>query len=209
MEGDFPPNSRRSKETARKEEKVSPIVQGKVVRRKKPMGKRFSEVFMVGDGSSVGRYVMLEVLLPAFRDMVADAVREGTEKLIFGDSRPGRRPTRPGGMAGYTNYNKPTRTSPSRDPRPQMSRQARSRHEFEEVLLDTRREADEVLERMGNFIEKYDVVTVAELLELVGETPAYTDDKWGWTRDEFATARVQYVRGGYLLDLPKPVPIEG
>lgn len=203
---DFPPNSRRSRTSPPEEKKVERIIEGRVTRRKKPLGKKFGDVFMAGDTTSVGQYVMLEVVLPAIKDMIVDAGREGLERLIFGENRVGSRRTISKSPTGYTNYSKISK--PVRDPRPPISRQARAKHDFEEIVLETRREADEVLEQMVNFLEKFDVVAVADLYGFIGETPNFADEKWGWTKQDFTSARVQRVRDGYLLDLPKPEPID-
>jgi hypothetical protein len=50
---------------------------------------------------------------------------------------------------------------------------------------------------------QYEVVTVADLYELVGTEPTHVDTTWGWTN--LKGAGVARVRGlGYLLDLPEP-----
>jgi uncharacterized protein YerC len=87
-----------------------------------------------------------------------------------------------------------------------MSRQARATHNFDEVILPTRREAEEVLDFLHDLLTRYETVSVSDLYELVGETGNFTDEKWGWT--DLAGASVSRVRDGYLLNLPRPVPID-
>jgi hypothetical protein len=88
--------------------------------------------------------------------------------------------------------------SDSRD----ISRRARAGHEFDEIILESRAEAELVLEKLADLIEQYEVATVADLYELVGITASHTDLKWGW--DDMRDAGVDRVRsGGYLLALPK------
>lgn len=208
MEGEFPPNSRRPRAKPTEEKKVEKVIEGSVVRRKKPLGRRFGELFVVGDSHSVGQYLVLEVIIPAIRDLVVDTVTQGVERSIFGESTrapsrrgPGQRPSH--GPGGYVSYNKTT-ARPSRQP---MSRQARSSHDFDEIILPTRREAEEVLDRLSDMIEKYDSAAVSDLYELVGETPNFADENWGWFRDDFSRSGVSRVRDGYLLDLPKPTAL--
>lgn len=87
-----------------------------------------------------------------------------------------------------------------------MSRQARSRHDFDEVVLTSRTEAEEVIDRLFEVVSRYGTATVADLYELVGITGTHTDNKWGWT--DLRGAGVSRVRGGYLLDLPEPQPLD-
>jgi hypothetical protein len=72
--------------------------------------------------------------------------------------------------------------------------------------LATRVEAEEVIDRLFDVVSRYETATVADLYEMVGVTGNYTDDKWGWT--DLRGASVQRVRNGYLLDLPRPEPLD-
>ena len=73
-------------------------------------------------------------------------------------------------------------------------------------VFDTRKEAEEVLDRMDDLIDTYGVVSVADLYDLVGISGNYTDNKYGWTN--LRNADVQRVRDGYLLKLPKALPFD-
>ena len=59
---------------------------------------------------------------------------------------------------------------------------------------------------MCELLDIYKTVTVADLKDLVGVTPIYTDNKYGWTN--LRNADVQRVRDGYLLKLPKALPFD-
>jgi hypothetical protein len=209
MESEFPSNSRRPTRPQREEKpkKIEKVVVSDVVRRKKPLGKRLSETLVGGDARGVWGYIAFEVIVPAFKDTFTDAVSQGVERLVFGEARSSSRRTghRPG---GYVNYQ--SRYSPGggrRDePRQQMSRRARANHDFDEIILATRVEAEEVIDRLFDVVSRYETATVADLYEMVGVTGNYTDDKWGWT--DLRGASVQRVRNGYLLDLPRPEPLD-
>jgi hypothetical protein len=86
-----------------------------------------------------------------------------------------------------------------------MSRMARSRHDFDEIVLQSRTEAEEVIDRLFDLVSRYDTATVADLYELVGIQGSHTDHKWGWT--DLRGADVSRTRDGYLLDLPDPIPL--
>ena len=72
-------------------------------------------------------------------------------------------------------------------------------------MLETRGEAEEVLARMDELIDMYGQVSVADLYDLVGKTCEYTDNKYGWTN--IRNAEPVRVRDGYLLKMPKALPI--
>lgn len=209
----YPGNSQRvtkvNTEPSKKpeEKKIESVVQGEVIRRKKPLGKRFLDTFVGGDAKSVLGYVMLEVLLPAAKDTIADAFSQGVERMLFGEARSTSRRTgsRPG--TGYTSYNRfsPSSSHRREDPRT-ISRQNRARHDFDEIILATRVEAEEVIGRLFDLVSQYDQATVADLYELLGVDGNYTDRKWGWT--DVRGAGATRVSGGYLLDLPRPTELD-
>ena len=87
-----------------------------------------------------------------------------------------------------------------------MSRRARASHDFDEIILASRVEAEEVIDRLFDLVSRYESATVADLYEMVGVTGNFTDDKWGWTN--IRGAGVTRVRNGFLLDLPRPEPLD-
>jgi hypothetical protein len=171
------------------------------------MGRRFRDTFMGGDARGVWSYVVMEVLIPAAKDAVSDAVSQGVERTLFGDSRAMTRSRRSGsGYLPYNRYSSPAANpgfSPH-DPR-QISRTARATHSFDEIILETRDEAQLTLNGLFERIEEYGHATVTDLYDLVGITGKFTDEKWGWV--ELHASSITRVSNGYLLDLPQPVPI--
>lgn len=205
IEPEFPPNSKISKKGSSQSKDITPVVSSGAVRRKKSLRKQFSETFVAGDAKTAIRYVAFEVLLPAAKDMVVDSFTQGIEKLIFGDSRRRGSTTPMSGPTGYVSYNRYSRGQSS-GPSRAISRQARARHNFDEIVLDDRVEAEEVIDKLFELVSQYESATVADLYELVGLSSTHTDHKWGWT--DLHGAGVSRIRGGYLLDLPEPEPLD-
>lgn len=215
MDSEFPSNSHREKPAKVEKpdpKKVERITSSDVVRRKKPLSKRFIETFTGGDAKGVWSYVWLDVLLPAAKNTMNDAVSQGFERMIFGDGRSSSRRSggRPSGSNGYVSYNRYSPNTPrdSRhdEPRHQMSRRARSTHDFDEIILATRVEAEEVIDRLFDLVSRYEMATVSDLYDLCGISGNFTDEKYGWT--DIRGSDIRRVRNGYLLDLPKPEILE-
>lgn len=213
---DFPSNRHKDKQeepdtpkAEKTDKKVEKVVEGEAIRRKKSLGTRLKETFFGGDTRGVWGFVGEEVLIPAAKDMIADAVSQGIERMIYGEAqsssrRTGRRPDGKGPYISYNRYSGSRKKGPSR--RNEISHRARAAHNFDEIILPTRVEADEVIDRLFDLVSKYESATVADLYDLVGITGNYTDDKWGWF--DLRGADVRRVRHGYLLDLPKPEPLD-
>lgn len=209
----YPANSKKQKEAAKTdstEERQKPqaVVSSDAVKtRKRPLSKKIAETFTGDDAKSVGNYVLFDVVLPAAKSMISEAVSQGVERMLFGDVR-GR--TRPGqGLgAGRTNYsyNKPgtVRNAPGENRR-DFSNRGRSTHDFDEIILDTRGDAETVLFGLRNILEDYPQVSVADLYSLLDITGSFTDNKWGWY--DLRDANIIRARNGYLIDLPRPVEL--
>lgn len=203
---EFPPNSETSKKVRTEQKDITPVVSSGAVRRKKSLRRQFSETFVAGDARTAIRYVAFDVLLPAAKDMVVESFTQGIEKLIFGDSRRRGSTTPQAGPTGYVSYNRYAMGGRGSGPSRAISRQARARHNFDEIVLDDRVEAEEVIDKLFELVSRYESATVADLYELVGLAASHTDHKWGWT--DLHGSGVSRIRGGYLLDLPEPEALD-
>lgn len=200
--------------------KVEKVVVGAVKQQKKGLGKKMAELLLEDDTKSVGSYIFHDVLIPAGKSMICDIVGWGgfAEMMLFGDRRGSRNSNniRRDGNRTIVNYgsysnNSSIRQTPRgdvRDPRQQrdLSRVSRSRHDFGEIVLETRGEAEDVLALLADLVVEYEIATVSDLYDAVGITPNFTDEKYGWV--DLRGASVSRVRNGYLLNLPRPQPID-
>ena len=202
---EFPGNSDKQKLGEYEDKKVERVTTSEPIRRKKGLGKQFKNTFFGGDAKGALYYVVFGVLVPAAKDALADAGAQGIERLIFGESRH-KRSAPPSGTAGYISYNRYASSGP-KPPAPSraISRRARSRHDFDEIVLRSRPEAEDVVDRLYDLISRYETASVADLYDLVGLNSTHADFKWGWT--DLRGAGVTKIREGYLLDLPEPEPI--
>lgn len=211
---EFPSNSKKSQpdKPAAPEKVVEQVVTGEAASRKKPLGRRLREVFIGGDTKSVVHYVITDVLVPQAKDMLSEAVSSGFERLIYGDSRPGRRiGNRPPSGPGPTNYtryavrgNNPIGRQDQADPRRPVA--SVRTQDIDDILLQTRVEAEHVIDRMYDLLRDYETVSVADLHSLIGWSSSYTDQKWGWT--DLQGTDVRRVRDGYILILPKTISLD-
>lgn len=197
----FPPNSRKARDATQGPKRVERVTSANAVRRKKSLSKQFSGTFLGGDARTAGQYVIFNVIIPAAKEMMVEAGSAVIERIVYGDHRPrGRGPMAQG--LGHVAYNRMGPARPSQ-PQPALSQRARSTFAFEEIIINSRQEAEEVIDQMYDILDKYESVSVADLYSLTGIESSHTDLKWGWT--DLRGAAVGRVRGGgYLLDLPEP-----
>lgn len=192
---EFKPNSHKSKELAPvPEKKVEKIVKGTVKSKKKNGIDRLKDNFISEDAANIKTYVVMDVLIPAVKKAICDIVKNGVDMILYGESgRSSRRPSE------YVSYDR--RYLDRGDPRFYKEDRARIGYSYDDIILETRGEAEDVLARMDELIEIYGMVSVADLYDLVGITGNYTDNKYGWTN--IRNAEPVHVRDGYMLRLPK------
>ena len=211
MTAQLPGNSNASK--AKPEKNLKPVVStGGVTRRSTPVFKRLGRSFLAEDAGDVKEFVFWEVVVPSAKSLISEVVGTTVDKFLFGSS--GRRPSRTSysssgstyrvsGGGGYSSYSKAFKRDDfapgdTRD----ISRRARASHDFGEIVISSRDEAYDVLDKLKDVIEIYEVATVGDLYSLVGITIDAVDENWGWHNLDRAT--VVRDRQGFYLDLPKP-----
>lgn len=207
---DFPTNSQKAKAASEPREKVKQVTSAETVRRKRGLGHKFKGAFIGGDVRSAVDHVVFQVLIPSARDTLFEAFEDGLRVMIFGENARGsRRSSGPGPMGqvsyNYNSVSKPTAASRANEPR-MLSRQARARHNFDDLVIPSRDEANEVLDQMYEWLSRYGQISVADLYEMTGIVSTHTDMKWGWT-DLRGSKAMRLRQGGWLLDLPEPEPL--
>ena len=224
LDESFPSNSKTKKvekitNGEARVQKVEKVIVGSVKKQKKSFSKKMAETFLEDDTRSVGSYIFHDILIPAGKSLICDIVGWGgfAEMMLFGDNR-GRRNSgsssirRDGGrtVVNYGAYSRDSSRQPVRnDPRDrqrEISRTGRARHDFDEIVLETRGEAEDVLALLVDLTVDYGMASVADLYDAVGITSNFTDNNYGWT--ELRNATVSRVRGGYLINLPRPQPLQ-
>ncbi len=202
---DYQGNSKKSKEEPVKPDRVvEKVVKGEVIVRKKPLSAKFKGLFFGGDFKDAMRYIADTVLLPALRNLLVDAASEGAKRMVYGESRArgrGYSEVRPPRMT----YNHPVNRQPPREPReraylPDQPNPSSRRRDGTEIILISRDDAEAVFEDMVESINKYDVVSMADMYDLLGQPTSPIDNKWGWV--SLTGVEIRQVRDGFLIDLP-------
>lgn len=202
---EFPSNSNKDKSEVAKpvtqEKRVDRIVTGTVIRQKKTFGQKASQVFFGDDTRTVMDYVVHDVLIPAMKTTLSDMVGGGIEMLLFGERRssPGTSRLYRDRSKSYVPYN---RLSRGEEENRSVSRNIRSTHDFDQITIESRGEAEDVLSHLVDLIEDYGVASVADYYELLGVDSHFTDQKFGWTN--VRDAYVERIRNGYSIRLPRP-----
>lgn len=187
------------KEIATDRQKMQKVVSGPVKTKKKGEIRKFKDVFISEDASNIKSYIWFDVLVPAFKNMLEDAVTNGIRMILRGETG-ARKGTSTAAKISYNRFYEDDRRYDSRN-----TRTTRTGYSYDDVSFTNRGDAEVVLSRLDEAIETYGLVSVADLYDLAGITPAHTDYKYGWTN--IRNAVVRPTRDGYIIDMPKALPI--
>lgn len=199
---DYKSNSHKHKETredSTSEKKVKKVVSGEV--KKKNEIQKFKNVFISEDVRDVKSYLLLDVVIPAVKDVIEDIITKGIRMMLRGDSS-STRSSSSSSKVSYRGYYDDKEDSSRRG----STVRTTIGYSYNDITLHTRGDAEEVLDEMGELISKYGMVSVADLYDLVGITGEYTDNKYGWTNIRSATP--VRTRDGYMLKLPRALPFK-
>jgi hypothetical protein len=199
----YTPNSHKYKEEQANKKEIKKVVSGTVKTKKKSEIRKLSDVFISEDAANVKNYIFFDVLVPAIKNAIIDIATDSVT-MIFGGSRRrnGINYSNPS-KSSYISYNK---YSDRRDDRRYDDSRSRTGYSYDDIILETRGDAEEVLDQMESLIDTYGMVSVADMYDLVGKSCNYTDNKYGWTN--LRNAEPIRMRDGYMLKLPKAGPLK-
>lgn len=187
-----------------------------VVETKPTLGSRFAKAFGGENLKTVGKSVILDVLLPGARDIAFDMIKEGAHRALYPGttSRGTIGQTIAGSVIRGVNYSsissgsKPVIGSQSAVGVTQLTAQEKAQFDFSRLVFPQEAMALEVLEKLHDAIQEFNVVPVADFYDFIGQTGnGFTDLKYGWNPQTFQGAHVRRVRGGFILNLPAPKEI--
>ena len=197
---DIKPNSHKYKTENSEKKKIEPVVKSGAKLRKKNELQKVAGSIISEDAKSVKSYILMDVLVPAIKDAIEDIVTNGIRMLLRGDTSARR--SGPSGGISHISYNK----AYDRRDRSSLDR-PRGVMDFDDLILPTRYEAEEVLRSLEDLIETYRIVSVADMYEAAGIRDfEYTARNYGWK--DIRRAEVVHVRNGYWLKMPNVSPID-
>lgn len=174
------------------EKKLKKVVDGKVKKKSK-----FAELFIAEDVKDVKSYILKEVLIPEIKSALCDVATDGIQMILYGTSRRDRK--KHGDKVSYSSYYSTNR-------RDSNLSNVGNGYSYGHIIVPSRESAEEILATMDEILERYTIVTVADVFDLIGVTGNYTDNNYGWT--SLRTASIVRVRDGYEISLPKAMPVK-
>ena len=191
----YPNNSHSAKEsTGSSEKKLERVITGTAKTRKKSEVRKIASTFLPEDVASVRNYILMDVVIPGIKNAIADVV----SVMLFNET---------GRVGGRKGGNSKISYQRCYDDRRDYGRPKNLEgFDYDDIIFETRGDADLVLDQLESVIASYGIASVADLYDLAGVTcRSYVANKYGWT--DIRNAKVVRIRDGYILQLPKTVQI--
>ena len=195
---DFPGNSNKSKEEQPKA-KVEKVVSGNIVKSKPSFLKKMAGViFSDVSEEDLRTEIVFDYLIPTIKDTVVDMGKMLLDAIFYGSTKATRR----------SGGNKPYKVSYSDyyDKSPKPTQTKTSSYNFDEIAMDSRADAEHVLDTMIDITREYGAASVGDFCDLVGVDNNFTDYKYGWT--DLTRVTVSRTRNGYVINFPNPSKLD-
>lgn len=192
-------NSDKDRKTQTEKRVEKPVAMGKA--RKKGEIQKFADVFIAEDAKNVKSYLFMEVIVPAVKKAISDMVTTGIDMILYGESgKRGRNsPTSKTSYRDYYDRNEGRVYAGS-------SNSKRGGIDYDDIIFESRGDAEAVLDAMADIIHQFGMVSVADLYDLARvPNDNFTMNRFGWTN--LAGATVVRIRDGHIIKLPKAISL--
>lgn len=204
---EYKPNSYRFKEleknNASENRGIQKVTKNDVKVQKKGVIESAIDAFVKEDIPNIKEHLLSDILIPTIKNTIWDTFTNVLDMILYNGS--GHRINNEPGSSRipYVSYNKYSNNQQTNNTN---SIARRNNYNFSYITFKSKYDADDVLKQMDEIMDQYKLVRVADLYELIGKTPDFTDQKYGW--QDIRSAKVVQSRGGYHIELPKPLPID-
>lgn len=206
----YPSNTlkERNKQAQKKEKPdLKCVVSGK----SKPIPQSFWSKVFVGikpaSGQTMKSFIFDEIVTPLIQRAVVEGVTGAINYLVKGDAYADRKNNNFLGKS-YINYNGISSGKSNGNGGQYVYSGKNSGMEIENVWFESRVDAQRVLDEMQSVIAGYDILTVNGFYDIIGRTNIIdpSNEKFGWS--DLRNAYITASRGGWVIHLPHPMPID-
>lgn len=188
------------------EEKVN--VEGRPVPKTRSLWRKVFETFAINNIKDARDYIVSDVIIPGFLDILYDGITRGAGRLIYGEKGMKTKGIKKGGI----DYSSGIKRLSDGEAWKAIDRRSDSEvvsiSDYNEIELKTKAKAEQLLDDMSEYLDIHEIISVADMYDMAKYKGGdYTDNYWGWSN--LAGAHIKRSEGGWTLILPRAVNIKG
>ena len=189
------------------EKRVQKVARGPVKTKTNEV-RKLADIFISEDIANVKNYIFMDVLVPAIKKAVYDIVTNGIDMFLYGGSGRSKSNSNAPKVSYRNYYDQKNNSNSNSNYRGSENTKQHTGFDYEDIVFSNRGDAELVKQQMRDVIARYGVVTIADMYEMADPnlTAPYTSHKYGWM--DVSSAEAVRVRDGYILKLPRAVPID-
>lgn len=183
--------------------KLEPVVKSGSASVKKQSGlSSIGHSVVSGDWQLAKSFIISDVLIPTAKKAIVDIVTNGIDIILYGEAGHTKKKNTAGRVSYYNYYDDKD------DRRSRSESTTKSQSLFNNIIVDTAGEAEDIFDRMGEYLDQYPYISVADMYDLANITDfPFTYNDYGW--NSIAGARKNRMRDGrYELIMPPVRPIK-
>lgn len=184
-----------------------PVCESAGIKKKSGFDK-FKENFFKEDFATVRDNAVDNVIIPSIKRIISDTISNSIDLFLYGEARHTSADTGwlKSGISRIS-YNSMFGggSSQKKSQQQQARPDYRGAYDYGLVVVPTWDDAEKVISSMMEIISNYGNARVADLYDIVGETPQSTDNRYGWT--EFASTKKKRLPDGTVMLIPPQVEL--
>lgn len=159
--------------------------------------RKIKKAIIADDAQHISSYILFDVMIPNIKKAISETITRGVDMILYGGTK----------SSSNSNVSRVSyRTAYSSASCNNISTPSRNAFDYEQILFETRGDAEAVLSAMDDILSTYPTVSVGDLYDLADiSTDNYMVNKYGWS--DISRAEVVRSRDGYVIKLPKAMPI--
>lgn len=215
----YPNASMSAKSEENNREKPAPVVsKSDVTMRKRSAWKNVKHRIFEEEGAEIKNHVFGNIIFPALKDMVGSAIVDALDIMLWGEphhTARGRSNIVGGTRYGnYVSYNSFSSNNARTGPNSRVVNNSGYRNymDMDDIYFETESKAYNLLSSMRAIIDRYHVISVADMYGLISEVgpdgverpmvAPWTYNNYGWY--DLSTTTIKGDRYGFRLVLPAP-----
>ena len=189
-----------------KEQKNELPVEVKV--RKKNELSKIAKAFFPEAPGDVKTYLVTDILIPSLKKLIYDIVTNGFNAILYGEN--GSKSS--SSMASKVSYRKYYDDKQPSYSSTRYEARVKDSYDYDDIIFNTRDDAELILKMMEEAIDKYQIVTVDDYYDFVRSIykiridSTHTDRNYGWI--SLRGTNIVRNRSGWVIDFPKISPID-